>query len=159
MMYKNLLAVVLLVYSVFGLGWLDILDQPFPKPQPEPTPAKIIDVNTPSAEVERRVNVFSEIVTDPSDRAKVAIFNYEFANRVISYEADSQQVNDIYTLAGKTFFETTLLDKYDGLSENIVYLLQECIGDDNHVLSPEEKNKLNEYFMGVAWALIQTQKG
>ena len=78
---------------------------------------------------------------------------------MISYEADSQQVNDIYTLAGKTFFETTLLDKYDGLSENIVYLLQECIGDDNHVLSPEEKNKLNEYFMGVAWALIQSQKG
>ena len=64
MMYKNLLAVVLLVYSVFGLGWLDILDQPFPKPKPEPAPAKILNVNTPSAEVERRVSIFSEIVTD-----------------------------------------------------------------------------------------------
>ena len=152
-MYKNLLAVVLLVYSVFGLGWLDLLDKPFPKP--EPTPAKILNVTTPSDEVQRRVNSISDIVSDPSDKAKLAIFNYEFANRVLSYEADSQQVNDVYTLAGKTFFELELVDKYDGLSENIVLLLKECMGENNHVLSSDEKNKLHEYFMGVAWVLIQ----
>ena len=95
------------------------------------------------------------MVSDPSDRAKLAIFNYDFAQRVLSYEADSQQVNDIYTLAGKTFFKNTLVDKYTGLSEEIVALLIECMGEENHVLTQEEKNKLHEYFMGVAWVLIQ----
>ena len=66
--------------------------------------------------------MFSDLITDPSDRAKLAIFNYEFAERVLDYNTTSQQVNDVYTLAGKIFFEDTLVDKYDGLAEEIVKL-------------------------------------
>jgi len=154
-MYKNVLAVVLLIYSAFGTGWLDLLDRPMPKPEPTPPPAKILNVDTPSQEVQDRVAIFSEIITDPNDRAKLAIFNYEFAKRVLEYKATAQDVNDVYTIAGSSFFGKELVDKYNGLAEEIIALLSDCITDENHVITEEEKQKLHEYFMGVAWVLIQ----
>ncbi len=152
-MYKKILSVVLLIYGVFGTGWLDLLDVNFPKP--EPAPAKIINIETPSEDVQKRVQIFSELVKDPDDKAKLAIFNYEFSQRITEYKATAQNVNDVYTIAGKTFFQQSLVDKYEGLNEEIVSLLTECMTDENHVLTQEEKNNLHEYFMGVAWVLIQ----
>lgn len=152
-MYKKILIIIFLAYALFGGGWLDLLDNP--RPSPEPKPAKILNINTPSGEVSYRVQLFSDLITDPTDRAKLAIFNYEFANRVASYSADSQQVNDIYTIAGKTFFNTSLVDKYNGLAESLTDLIKEIIGDENHNLTQDEKNKLSEYFLGIAWVLIQ----
>ncbi len=152
-MYKKILCVVLLVYGVFGTGWLDLLDVNFPKPKP--APAKILNVDTPSEDVQKRVQIFSELVTNPDDKAKLAIFNYEFSQRITEYKANAQNVNDVYTIAGKTFFQQSLVNKYEGLNEEIVSLLTECMTDENHVLTQDEKNNLHEYFMGVAWFLIQ----
>lgn len=152
-MYKKFLSIVLLVYATFGTGWLDLLD--IPMPTPTPPPAAILTIESPSKEVQQRVSVFSDLVTDPSDRAKIAIFNYEFANRILSYDATAQDVNDVYTIAGSTFFQKSLVDKYDGLSQEIVSLLSECMSDEDHVVTPKEKAKLHEYFLGVAWSLIQ----
>ena len=152
-MYKKILSVVLLVYGVFGTGWLDLLDVNFPKPKP--APAKILNVDTPSEDVQKRVQIFSELVTNPDDKAKLAIFNYEFSQRITEYKTNAQNVNDVYTIAGKTFFQQSLVNKYEGLNEEIVSLLTECMTDENHVLTQDEKNNLHEYFMGVAWVLIQ----
>ena len=149
---KSLIALFLLVFGVFG-GELNVLEYiPFPKP--EPPAAKILNIEEPSQEVIDRVSKFSDVITDPDDRAKIAIFNYEFAERCVDYKATSQNVNDIYSLAGKTFFSDSLVDKYDNLAEEIVSLLELCVGDDDHILTQEEKNNLNKYFMGVAWVLI-----
>ncbi len=145
---------MLLLYAVFGSGLLDLLDRPMPKPEPKP-PEKILNIDTPTETVKNRVKVFSDIVTDPTDKAKLAIFNYEFAKRVEGYETTSQQVNDVYALAGKTFFKGSLVDKYDGLAEEIVKLLEEIIGTENHNLTLAEKQQLSEYFLGVSWVLIQ----
>lgn len=153
-MNKNILAIFLLVYSVFGGGLFDLLDRPTPNPEPEPI-VEILNIDRPSQSVIDRVKVFSDIVSDPDDRARLAIFNHEFAERIVKYETTSQQVNDVYAMAGKIFFKDTLVDKYDGLSEEIVKLLTEIMTDENHAVSTEEKNKMNEYFLGVAWALIQ----
>lgn len=150
-MNKNIFAIILLIYSVFGGGLFDLLDK---NPTPEPV-VEILNINKPSDEVIARVKVFSDIVSDPTDRSKLAIFNYEFAKRVVGYETTVQQVNDVYSLAGKTFFQNSIVNKYESLSENITDLLEEIITDENHVVSMEEKNKLNEYFMGVAWVLVQ----
>ncbi len=153
-MYKNALVILLLLYGVFGSGLLDLLDKPQPNPEPKP-PAKILNIDKPSQEVIDRVSIFSELVTDPSDKAKIAIFNYEFAQRVLAYNAEAQQVNDIYALAGKTFFKESLVDKYEGLAEDIVKLMTECMGEENHTLLQKEKELLHEYFLAVAWVLIQ----
>jgi len=123
---------------------------------PEPNPAsEILDIDRPSDNVIKDVSVFSDLITDPSDRAKIAIFNYEFAQRVLKYNTDVQQVNDVYSLAGKLFFKQTLVDKYEGLSGNIKRILQQILTEENHILTQEEKQSLNEYFMGIAWVLIQ----
>lgn len=155
-MNKNIIAIVLVIYAVFGGGLFDIFDNIKPSPTPEPEPVvEILNIDKPSEEVLSKVQEFSNIITDPSDRAKIAIFNYEFAERVSGYETTSQQVNDVYSLAGKLFFKNSLVDKYDGLAEKIISLLQEVLTDENHTVSQEEKVKLNQYFTGVAWVLIQ----
>ena len=151
-MNKKILAIILLIYSVFGGGLLDLLDKPMPKPTP---PAKILNIDTPSKEVLENVNIFSQLITDPSDRAKIAIFNYEFANRVLSYNTEVQQVNDVYALAGKTFFKGSIVDKYKNLAEEIVNLMEKSMGMENHILTQEEKQSVHDNFMGVAWVLIQ----
>ena len=73
---------------------------------------------------------------------------------MLSYETNSQQINDVYSLAGKLFFKETLVDKYDSLAENIISLLEEIIGKEDHILSEEEKQSISKYFKGVAWVLI-----
>ncbi len=154
-MYKKILSIVLLMYATFGTGWLDLLgdiDLPIPNPAP---PAAILKIESPSQEVQDRVAVFSDMITDPSDRAKIAIFNYEFANRVLDYSATVQNVNDVYTLAGKTFFSESLVNKYEGLAQEIVSLLSECMGEEEHSITADEKVKIHDYFLGVAWSLIQ----
>ena len=153
-MYKNILAIMLLLYAVFGEGLFDIVDKPNPKPEPNPA-SEILDIDKPSDKVIEDVYVFSDLITDPSDRAKIAIFNHEFAQRVLTYNTDVQQVNDVYSLAGKLFFKQTLVDKYEGLSENIKRILQEILTEENHIVTTEEKQFLNEYFMAIAWVLIQ----
>ena len=153
-MYKNILAILLLLYAVFGEGLFDKLDKPEPKPEPSPA-AKILNIEEPSKEVVNEVRIFSDLITDPNDRAKIAIFNHEFASRINDYNADVQQVNDVYSLAGKIFFKKSLVDKYDGLAERIKDLLVKILSDENHTITTEEKQSLNEYFMGIAWILIQ----
>ena len=34
-------------------------------------------------------------------------------------------------------------------------LLVKILSDENHTITTEEKQSLNEYFMGIAWILIQ----
>jgi len=152
-MYKNILAIMLLLYAVFGEGLLDNLDKPEPKPEPNPA-AKILNIDKPSDIVLGDVSIFSDLITDPNDRAKIAIFNYEFAERVLSYDADVQQINDVYSLAGKLFFKNTLVNKYEGLSEEIQQLLEKLLTDENHSISTKEKESINKYFMGISWILI-----
>ena len=150
---KTILALMLIIFAVFGGDITDFI----PNFKPEPPAAKILNIEEPSQEVLESVSIFSGLITDPNDRAKIAIFNYEFAERVKSYNTTSQQVNDVYALAGKIFFENKLVDKYDGLAENIVKLMQKCVGKDNHTLTQQEKNDLNKNFLGLAWVLIHTR--
>jgi hypothetical protein len=152
-MYKNIIAIALILYAIFGSGLVDLLKNI--KPIPQPQPASILNIDKPTNDVILRVERFSNLITDPTDRAKIAIFNYDFANRIKTWNTNNQQVNDVYTLAGKIFFQESLVNKYSGLSTEITDLLKELLTDDNHVLSEEEKNKVNQYFAGIAWVLIQ----
>ena len=75
----------------------------------------------------------------------------------MGWECNNQQVNDVYSMAGKIFFESTLSNKYENLADELKTLFVQITSDEFHVLSVEEKEKLSEYFMGIAWVL--TQKG
>jgi hypothetical protein len=101
------------------------------------------------------VKPISSEIKDPTDRAKLAIFNQEFANRVKSYNTDVQKLNDVYVLSASKFFKDSLLNKYENLDTNIVALIEKVTTSENHTLTQDEKNQVSEYFMGLAWSLIQ----
>jgi len=115
----------------------------------------ILEIKEPSEEILKLVKPISDLVIDPTDRAKLAIFNQEFATRITKYTTDNQQTNDVYVLAASHFFNDELNDKYAGLDKAIIKLLQSSIGDDNHILTDEEKVDISLKFTGLAWSLIQ----
>lgn len=150
-MYKNIFAIILLIYAIFGSS---LLKQIAPNPQPAP-PISILNIDKPSMDIIDKVQHFSKLISDPTDRAKIALFNYEFACRINSWNTTNQQVNDVYVLAGEIFFQDTLVNKYEGLGDSIIQLMTEIMTDKNHILSNKEKTELHDYFNGIAWVLIQ----
>jgi hypothetical protein len=151
-MVKKIIAALLIAYGVFGLDFLKYIPVPTP-----PEPVVILNVDKPSQEVMDSIKGLSSFVKDPEDRAKIAIFNYEFATKVKGYDTNLQQVNDVYTLAGKIFFKEQLVGKYNGLGDGITKLISNLVSDDNHDLSQAEKDKVSEHFMGLAWSLLQKE--
>ena len=65
---KGIIALLLLIFSVFG-GGLDLSNI---LPQPKPPHAAILTIEKPSQEVLDRVEIFSKIITNPDDRAKLS---------------------------------------------------------------------------------------
>ena len=92
-------------------------------------------------------------ITDPIDRIKLCIFNKIFADRVVKYEADAQQVNDIYTLAAKEVFGDSLKGKYDMLGPATKKAMILILGEENHSIIESEKQELSKLFMAFAWNL------
>ena len=115
----------------------------------------IINIDKPSDEIIQQVKPVADLVSETEDKAKIALFNYEFANRVTNYNTDVQQLNDLYTDAASRFFEDTLKGKYENLPVELKKLFSSVTTDDNHVLSQEEKQKIKELFTGLSWALIE----
>lgn len=113
-----------------------------------------LNIEKPSINVLETVKPVSELVTDPTDKAKFAIFNQEFAKRVIHYKTDVQQINDVYVLAASEFFKDSVKDKYKDLDVKLVDLIKNITTEDNHKLSQEELAKISECFMGLSWSLI-----
>lgn len=144
---KNLIALILI-----GVVFVDYL--PAINLVPKPNVA-ILDIDKPTDSIVKAVTPIADLVTDPNDRAKLAIYSQEFANRIKSYDVDSQQVNDILTESAKEFFQGSITDKYPNLDEKIIQLIVSSIGDENHKLTESEKNDLSNNFMGLAWSLIQ----
>lgn len=145
-MIKNIIAVILITYGVFGFNILNI------NTVPKVIPVNVLSINEPTDEVKSMVKIFSDTVTDSSDRIKIAIFNYQFATNVINYNASLQDVNDIYTMAGKIFFKDSLSGKYTKLADITTELLSKVSAYD-HTLTTEEKQLIHNYFMGVSWVL------
>lgn len=145
---KNLLAIGLIL---FGLILAIKINE---KPEVN-DPVVILNIQKPSDEIIAIVSPISKLVSDPTDRAKLAIFNQEFANRVVSYNTNNQQTNDVYVLAGSKFFKDSLVDKYKDLDGELIKLLESSMGSDNHILTNEEKTDVSNKFMGLAWSLIQ----
>ena len=147
---RNLIALLLIGIALSEPLWNLI---PTIKPKPD---VAILNIDKPSDRIIELTKPISDLITDPTDRAKVAIYSQEFANRVKTYDAQLQQVNDVLALSASKFFEGAMNDKYKDLDVAIIDLITSAAGgDDNRKLTDEEKNEISERFMGVAWSLIQ----
>lgn len=147
---KNLIAIGLILFGV-----LLAIPKISPTPVIDDEEIVILDIKEPSQEIIALVKPIKDLVTDPTDRAKLAIFNQDFAKRIKTYSTDNQKTNDVYVLAASYFFKDSIRDKYDGLDAAIIDLLKSSIGDDNHILTESEKEDIANKFLGLAWILIQ----
>ena len=112
-----------------------------------------LEIVEPSQEIKEKVSSIAELVTDKEDRVNLAVFNMIFAERVLDYDAEAQDVQDIYVLAAKILFDKSLVGKYDGYGDAIRGLLEDNMGTENHVLSQSEKESLSADFEGLAYVL------
>jgi hypothetical protein len=112
-----------------------------------------LDIQKPTDAIAQQVSKITNIVTNDTDRLNLAVFNKVFADRIISYDIDTQKLNHLYTLAGKYFFGDSLKDKYADLDIFLINSIIDTVGDKNHILSDNEKLLLQEKFYGIAWYL------
>ena len=118
------------------------------------TPSPSIVIEEPTQEIKDKTLKVSEKVTDTKDRLDLCVFNKVFSERVLGYDADVQQVNDIYTESGKILFKDSLKGKYDGYGSGVVSLISEITGSENHELTQEEKQQISQVFNGLSWSLL-----
>lgn len=145
---RNVVALILIGIALYQ----PIVNSIPSKPKPD---VAILNIDKPSDAIIELVTPISSLVTDPTDRAKVAIFSQEFANRIKKYDTDLQQLNDVVALAATEFFQGSIKDKYESFDDGVLSLITGVTGDDNHKLSEEEKTNISDRFMGLAWSLIQ----
>ena len=81
------------------------------------------------------------------------MFNKVFADRVTSYEATAQQINDIYVEAAKNVFGDTIKGKYEQLSPAAQEAMKSVLGTEDHKATQKEKDDLSKKFMSFAWYL------
>ena len=118
------------------------------------TPSPSIVIEEPTQEIKDKTLKVSEKVTDTKDRLELCVFNKVFSERVLGYDADVQQVNDIYTESGKILFKDSLKGKYDGYGSGVVSLISEITGSENHELTQQEKQQISQVFNGLSWSLL-----
>ena len=97
----------------------------------------------------------ADLIKDKEDRATLAVFNYEFANRVVSYAdiINTQQLQDIYVAAGSNIYGKSISSKYDSLGSKLITLMKGVIGEEEHIISKEEADSLSDVFKGLSWNL------
>lgn len=150
---KIAIALMLLWFVFFGSIPNTININPLPNEVQEVQ--DLIKLEKPSEQILSQVLPVAKLVTSVEDRAKLALFNNEFASRVTKYTASAQQVNDLYVEAAKQFFEDKMKGKYENYSDGLKSLFRSITTDDNHVLTNEEKELIKNTMNGLAWALIE----
>lgn len=97
----------------------------------------------------------ADLITDKEDKATLAVFNYEFANRLPSYVdiINTQQLQDIYVAAGSNVYGKALSSKYQSLGTKLIDLMKGVIGEEEHIISKEEADALSDVFKGLSWNL------
>lgn len=153
-MLRILVAIGLLIFVFYG-SVPDININPIIPPDEIDEVEELIKVERPSEAILLKVRPAASLISQTEDRAKLALFNHEFANRVSKYNTDVQKLNDVYAKAGSIFFDKALKGKYDGFSESLEEIFESVTTDENHSLTDEEKKELKELFLGLSWALIE----
>jgi len=142
-----------LLIVLIGL-FLPQIQERIPDLIPKPS-APVVDIKEPTQEIKEKTLKIAEKVTDDKDRLDLCIFNKEFSERILTYDTDVQQVNDVYTEAAKVLYKDSLKGKYDGYSQGVISLVSGVTGNENHQLTQSEKVQLGEVFSGLAWNLCQ----
>jgi len=147
--FRAMLGITLVVIGFY----LPKIQEWIPDWEPRPD-VPLLAIEKPNEEIRLKTLTASEKITDSDDRVSLCIFNKVFSDRVKGYDLDLQELNDIYTQAGKIVFEDSLRGKYDGYGSSVVLLISDITGEDNHQLTQEEKEDISKVFNGLSWNLL-----
>ena len=151
-MLKNLIAILLITYGVFGNSIFDVLDTPTPTPTPE---VPSISITEPRDEIKVITDKIAAPVTDAEDRLEVALYFLEMSSRIEGYDDITlQQLNDLIIHSATLVFKGRLAGKYDQFDDRLMSAIIEIAGSTEHKLTPEEKSDLSDLFSGIAWSLV-----
>jgi hypothetical protein len=97
----------------------------------------------------------SDLVTDKEDRATLAIFNLEFAKRVVVYAdvINTQQLQDIYVASASSIYGKSISSKYQSLGSELIKLMKSVIGEEEHTLTSEDAKSLSDIFRALSFNL------
>ena len=140
-----------LLIVLVGL-FLPQIQERIPDLKPRP-PVPSVEIKEPTEAIKQKTLKVAEKVTDSKDRLELCVFNKVFSERVLGYNANVQQVNDIYTESGKILFTDSLKGKYDGYGSGVISLIVEITGSENHELTQSERQQISDVFSGLAWNL------
>ncbi len=132
--------------------FLPQIQERIPDLKPRP-PVPSVEIKEPTEAIKQKTLKVAEKVTDSKDRLDLCVFNKVFSERVLEYNANVQQVNDIYTESGKILFTDSLKGKYDGYGSGVISLIVEITGSENHELTQSERQQISDVFSGLAWNL------
>ena len=151
-MLKNLIAILLITYGVFGNSIFDVLDTPTPTPTPE---VPSISITEPRDEIKVITDKIAAPGTDAEDRLEVALYFLEMSSRIEGYDDITlQQLNDLIIHSATLVFKGRLAGKYDQFDDRLMSAIIEIAGSTEHKLTPEEKSDLSDLFSGIAWSLV-----
>jgi len=140
------LACLLILAGIFWGAIKEVLPE-----IPDNVPAVVIQ--KPEESLVNQWSAVSDSITDKNDKLVLCLFNKEFAERVLGYDATAQQVNDVYVFSAKEVFGDSLKGKYEDLSSATKDAMIAILGNENHDIAEAEKVDLSETFMGFAWCL------
>jgi hypothetical protein len=121
----------------------------------EPSIVNVLKLEQPTKEVLDKVSDAKDAVTEKSDREKLSLINYELSKRVKAYETDPEAMLKVLNKVQKDISEGKWIGKYKEYKDKYPNsLIQEIVGDLNaSYMTIEERKKLSEIFMGLAWVL------
>ena len=134
--------------------FLPLIQERIPDLKPRPL-GPSVEIKEPTEAIKQKTLKVAEKVTDSKDRLELCVFNKVFSERILQYDTDVQQVNDIYTESGKILFKDSLKGKYDGYGSGVISLISAITGVENHELTQSEKQQISQVFSGLAWNLSQ----
>lgn len=146
MSFRLLIGIVLVFIGVF---WTDIKNSIPEIPDNKP----IIAIDTPEDSLVDQWAETCKSIKDPKDRVRLCVFNKVFADRVVGYDTDAQQINDVYVFAAKEVFGDSIKGKYDKLGPVTQESMASILGKENHIVTESEKQNLNKAFLAFAWCL------
>lgn len=151
-MIKNIIAILLISYGVFGNGIFDLLDTPTPTPEPE---VPSISITEPQETIKLVTNPIASSVTEQEDQLEVALYFLELSSRIEGYDSITlQELNDLIVHSATLVFKGRLEGKYEGFDEGLTSAIFDTAGTTEHTLSSEEKTNLSSLFSGIAWSLV-----
>ncbi len=122
-----------------------------------PEPAPVIEIEKPAdIYIESTKNV-AELIKDDEDKVSMAVYCLEFSKRLTSEnytDIKLQFLPDILSEAGKLYFEGSMKGKYDGLSDGLIKIITDEVGEDDIFLEKEQLTELSNKFKALSWNLI-----